>query len=154
MYTDSSTDPLVKDFKNNFGEIELSNSSVEMKMCVDAFENIDKTESNELQDEIECMEVTNFSEPHNDKSLLNGDLVDEIHCQQVPGVRKPKVISKSRSTARCEGKKRNEKIALAEKFSQCLLCDTTLESFSKLLSHITSKHFQKEVTNIRLFAAV
>ena len=57
--SDSSTDPLVKDFKNNFSEVDLENSSVQIKMCVDAFENIDNTDSREPEDEIECMEVTN-----------------------------------------------------------------------------------------------
>ena len=137
----SPTDPLVKDFKNNFSEVDLENSSLQIKMCVDAFENIDNTDSREPEDEIECMEVRSIS--GHERSWLNVDLADEIHCRELSGVRKPKTLSKVSGGKK--DKEAEEKVVVNEKLSECLLCDRSLESFSQLLGHITSKHCQPEV---------
>ena len=108
-------------------------------MCVDAFANV---EPRETQDEINCFEITKNSDNfYSNLYSLNIDLVDEIHCQELDGRKKPRTKAKS------PPKKPTRKNARTkEELSRCLLCDSSLESFSKLLNHITSIHFQTEVT--------
>ena len=144
IFIDSSIDPLVKDFKSHLTEDELGTTPAELKMCVDvcALENTETKEPGTINDEIECMEITNTSDHY--QPFLNIDLEDEIRCEKIEG--SERIKKKLKSFAK--NKNRNadvREISLKEKFSQCLLCDTSLESFSKLLSHITSKHFQSEV---------
>ena len=115
-------------------------------MCVDAFANIEKFEPRETHDEIDCLEMSKHCDNSNSNSssshFLNIDLVDEIHCQELDGRKRPKIKAKSplkRSSRKNVGKK--EDLSL----TACLLCDSSFGSFCKLLSHITSIHFQSEV---------
>ena len=139
---DSSIDPLVKDFKKHLPEDELGAVPTEVKMCVDAVANVEKLEPSETQDEIDCFEITKNSDNFNfNTSCLNIDLVDEIHCQELKGRKKPRTNEKFpvKKPARNNARKK-------EDLSRCLLCDSRFGSFSKLLNHITSVHFQSEVT--------
>ena len=108
-------------------------------MCVDAFANV---EPRETQDEINCFEITKNSDNfYSNLYSLNIDLVDEIHCHELEGRKKP------RTKAKTSPKKPTRKDARTkEELSRCLLCDSSFGSFSKLLNHITSIHFQSEVT--------
>ena len=135
----------MEDFTNHFDENELVISSAKVKMCVeDAFENIDELDSRETEDEIDCMEITSGSDDY--KCLLTLDLEDEILCQHLDGRPEAGAEARAQSSEReTEKYFADKKITLKEKCSQCLLCYTTLGSFSSLLSHITAKHFQSEV---------
>ena len=135
----------MKDFKKHLPEDELGGVSAKVEMCVDAFATIEKLEPRETLDEIECLEITkqadnNFSSSCS--SCLNIDLLDEIHCQELEGRKQPRMKGKSpvkKPAGNTVGKK--------DAMSRCLLCDSSFGSFSKLLNHITSVHFQPEVTN-------
>ena len=134
----------MKDFKKHLPEDELGPVSTKVKMCVDAFANIETVEPRETKDEIDCLAMTKHSDIfyyNSSASCLNIDLVDEIHCQDLEGRKKPRMKAKSPLT-----KPRCKKSLKKEELSRCLLCDSSLGSFSKLLNHITSVHFQSEVT--------
>ena len=147
---DSSIDPLVRDFKKHLPKDELRPVNAKVKMCVDAFANIEKLDPRETQDEIDCLEMSKHSDNLNSNfsssSFLNIDLVDEIHCQELKGRKKPRMKAKSpqKKPTRKKARKK-EDLSL----TGCLLCDSSFGSFSKLLNHITSIHFQSEVRGER-----
>ena len=67
-------------------------------MCVDAFANIEKFDPRETPDEIDCLEMSRHSDNLNYNStscFLNIDLVDEIHCQELKGRKKPRTRVRS-----------------------------------------------------------